>query len=195
MFANGARYLAGIDEVGRGAWAGPVTVGIAVADREALSLFPAGVRDSKMLSPKRREKLFPFLLEAVCDFGVGHASPDECDRHGMTEAQKIATQRAFAQLRFQPDLCIADGLVNFVGAREVILRVGADRDVRLVAGASILAKVTRDRLMIDYEGLYPGYGFADNKGYPSPVHILALGQMGMTAIHRKSWSFADRFLS
>lgn len=192
-FANGARYVAGIDEVGRGAWAGPVSVGIAVVDVLSLVNFPRGVRDSKMLSPKRRDELFPLLEEAVRAYAIGHASPNECDRLGMTEAQRLATKRAFANLSISPDICILDGTVNFSGRSDAIMIPGADRKVVTVAAASILAKVTRDRQMIDYHDLYPGYEFSSNKGYPSPSHIDALGRIGMSMIHRRSWSFAPRF--
>lgn len=192
-FANGARYVAGIDEVGRGAWAGPVSVGIAVVDFASLANFPRGVRDSKMLSPKRRDALFPLLEQAVSAYAIGHASPEECDRYGMTEAQRLATKRAFAVLSIAPDFVILDGAVNFSGRSDAIVIPGADRKVLSVATASILAKVTRDRQMIGYHDIYPGYEFASNKGYPSPSHIDALDRIGMSLIHRRSWSFASRY--
>ena len=192
-FASGARYVAGIDEVGRGAWAGPVSVGIAVVDLASLTDPPRGVRDSKMLSPKKREELFPLLAQAVRAYAIGHASPDECDRYGMTAAQHLATQRAFADLSIVPDLCILDGKVNFSGRLDAIMIPGADRRVFTVAAASILAKVTRDRLMVNYHDTYPDYEFATNKGYPSPSHIGALHRIGISPIHRRSWSFASRF--
>lgn len=192
-FANGARYVAGIDEVGRGAWAGPVAVGVAVIDVVSLVNFPKGVRDSKMLSPKKRDELFPLLEQAVSAYAIGLASPEECDRLGMTEAQRLATERALADLSISPDICILDGSVNFSGRPDSIVIPGADRKIVTVAAASILAKVTRDRQMIGYHDLYPDYEFASNKGYPSPSHIDALGRIGMSSIHRRSWSFASRF--
>lgn len=194
-FAEGARHVAGIDEVGRGAWAGPVSVGIAVFDLDALGNLPTGVRDSKMLSPKRREELFPILREAVSAYAVGHASAAECDRLGMTGAQRLATTRALAELPFAPDVCILDGSVNFSGRPDAIVTPGADRRIVVVAAASILAKVTRDRLMIAQHERFPEYEFASNKGYPSPTHIAALGRFGLTQIHRASWSFAPHFAS
>ncbi|HUY06468.1 MAG TPA: ribonuclease HII [Acidimicrobiales bacterium] len=193
LFASGARYVAGIDEVGRGAWAGPVSVGIAIVDRASLSSFPKGVRDSKMLSEKMREKIFPFLERSVSAYSIGHADPGECDQYGMTEAQRLATERAFANLTLSPDVCIIDGTVNFTGRADAIMIRGADRTVLTVAGASILAKVTRDRRMIQYHDIYPDYEFAKNKGYPSPSHIDALARIGISEIHRKSWSFASSF--
>jgi len=192
-FANGARFVAGIDEVGRGAWAGPVSVGIAVVDAASLVNFPKGVRDSKMLSSMRRDAIFPLLQQAVTAYAIGHASPEECDRFGMTEAQRLATRRAFVDLSFSPDFVILDGAVNFSGRSDAIVIRGADRKVLSVAAASILAKVTRDQQMIGYQDIYPEYEFASNKGYPSPSHRDALDRIGMSRIHRRSWSFASRY--
>lgn len=195
LFATGARRVAGIDEVGRGAWAGPVSVGIAVVDREALERLPKGVRDSKMLSPKRRAELFPMIAEALCEYSVGHASPQECDALGMTAAQRLATNRAIASLSKGFDAVVLDGTVNFTDVATARLIAGADRRVFAVASASILAKVTRDRLMSDFHAQFPDYGFARNKGYPAPEHTGALDRLGLTSIHRKSWSFASRYAS
>lgn len=193
LFAGGARYVAGIDEVGRGSWAGPVSVGIAVVDVASLQRFPVGVRDSKMLSQRRREELYPLLVDVLSAFSIGHASPLECDELGMTKALHLATSRALSTLRVAPDVVVLDGVVNYVNHHRVMLKVGADRDVRVVAGASVIAKVTRDRMMIDLDERYPQFQFAQNKGYPSPTHLLALESQGLTEIHRKSWSFASRY--
>lgn len=189
-----ASLIAGIDEVGRGAWAGPVSVGIAVVDAMALGRLPIGIRDSKMLSPKRRQVLFPLIADAVTAYAVGHASPLECDEFGMTKAQQLATCRALRALPNQPDAIVVDGIVNFTDVPNARLIAGADRTVRIVAAASILAKVTRDQMMIEYHHRFPTYGFAQNKGYPSPQHIDALRLHGMTELHRASWSFAERFV-
>jgi ribonuclease HII len=193
LFAGGARYVAGIDEVGRGSWAGPVSVGVAVVDVSSLDQFPDGVRDSKMLTQKRREELFPFLVEILSAFSIGHASPLECDQLGMTKALHLATSRAMTTLCIVPDVVVLDGMVNYVEHHRVMLKVGADRDVRVVAGASVIAKVTRDRMMIELDQHYPEFKFAQNKGYPTPAHLLALESVGLTDIHRRSWSFADRY--
>ncbi len=193
LFASGVRYIAGIDEVGRGAWAGPVSVGIAVGDAQALTLLPKGVRDSKMLSPTRREQLFPDIALAVSAYAVGHASAGECDALGMTKAQALATKRAFGELAVTPEAVIIDGIVNFTDFDRMVLLPGADRLSLLVAAASVLAKVTRDRMMVGLDANFPGYNFARNKGYPSPEHLEGLADLGMADIHRKSWSFADRF--
>lgn len=192
LFASGARFVAGIDEVGRGAWAGPVSVGIAVVDRRSLRHFPVGVRDSKMLSPMRREQLFEPLRTAVVSYAVGHATPDECDLYGMTKAQHLAAQRAFAELTVEPDAVILDGIIDYSEHGHVVLQPGADRLSMVVAGASVLAKVTRDRIMVDYDQHFAPYCFAKNKGYSSPDHWRALEEFGLTNLHRKSWSFVSR---
>ena len=193
-FDDGVRLLAGVDEVGRGAWAGPVSVGVAVVDRAALAIMPVGVRDSKLLSPERREALFPLLRHAVVAYAVGHASHAECDELGMTGAQRLAAARAFAELPVVPDRTIVDGKFDYTQRREAGAVVGADRTSVVVAAASVLAKVTRDRHMIELAPRYPGFAFESNKGYPSPVHIDALATVGLTDIHRRSWSFADSYL-
>lgn len=193
LFGAGARYIAGVDEVGRGSWAGPLSVGVAVVDVAALGSFPIGVRDSKMLTQQRREEIFPLLVDAVSNYAIGHASSSECDELGMTMALRLAASRAFRSLEVLPDVVVLDGTVNYIEHPHVELRIGADRDVRVVAGASIIAKVTRDRMMIDLDGRYPEFCFAQNKGYPSPEHLRALENVGLTDIHRRSWTFADRY--
>jgi ribonuclease HII len=193
LFSNGACTVAGIDEVGRGAWAGPVSVGVAVVTRSSLAVFPDGVADSKMLSPLVRERLFTPLAQAVTAYAVGHASPAECDELGMTKAQRLATARAFEQLTVDVDAVIADGKTDFTGRENVRMIVGADRLCVAVAAASVLAKVTRDRMMVGFAPKYPGYGFEQNKGYPSPTHRDALSRLGLSALHRASWSFAPAY--
>jgi ribonuclease HII len=192
-FAEGVGLLAGVDEVGRGAWAGPVSVGVAVLDRESLATMPPGVRDSKLLSPARREALFPLLSAAVVAYAVGHASHAECDELGMTAAQRLAAERAFAELPVTPDRTIVDGKFDYTRRQEARALVGADRTSIVVAAASVLAKVTRDRHMIKIAPGYPAFAFADNKGYPSPIHMDALAVAGLTDIHRRSWSFAGAY--
>jgi ribonuclease HII len=193
LFAQGARSVAGVDEVGRGAWAGPVSVGVAVITPESLRRLPVGVADSKMLSPLQRERLFAPLAEAVFAYAVGHASPQECDALGMTRAQRLATSRAFEMLPVVVDAVIVDGRTDFSGRSDARLIVGADRLCVSVAAASVLAKVTRDRIMSAYEGEFPDFDFEHNKGYPSPSHLSALASHGLTSLHRRSWSFAPLY--
>lgn len=193
LFETGATTVAGVDEVGRGAWAGPLTVGVALFTADALELLPAGVADSKLLSPIQRDALFLPLIAAVTEYAIGHASPLECDELGMTKAQRLATARAFDQLGCRVDAVIVDGRTDFVGRGNSKVIVGADRLCVSVAAASVLAKVTRDRRMIEYSGEYSQYAFERNKGYPSPEHVSALAAYGLTDLHRKSWSFAPTY--
>jgi ribonuclease HII len=190
FFAEGAELVAGIDEVGRGAWAGPVSVGVAVVTRRSIRKLPKGVADSKLLTPQRREELFEPLAAAVEAYAVGHASSVECDQLGMTAAQRLATDRALGALGVAPDALIVDGSFDFTGSDRSRTIVGADRRCIAVAAASVLAKVTRDRMMCELGPSYPQYYFASNKGYPSPDHRAALRQYGLSDIHRASWSFA-----
>jgi len=190
MFAEGARTVAGVDEVGRGAWAGPLSVGVFVLDAARLRRFPAGVRDSKVLTPAAREELFEPLRRVGVGVAVGHASNEECDELGMTAAQRLATRRAFGQLDELPDACILDGNWNFCDLATARPVVDADATCLVVAAASVLAKVTRDRMMVELAPAHPEYAFQRNKGYPSPEHRAAIARLGLTALHRASWSFA-----
>ncbi len=192
-FSSGVDLVAGVDEVGRGAWAGPVSVGVALFDRPALRRLPDGVRDSKMLSPQRRKALFPAIAAAAVAYAVGHASHAECDALGMTAAQRLAASRAFDALGAAPELTFVDGSFEYTGRPEARAAVGADRSSFVVAAASVLAKVTRDQAMVDCAPRYPRYAFDANKGYPSPVHRAALSDLGLTDIHRRSWSFAAAY--
>ena len=173
--------MAGLDEVGRGSWAGPLTVGVAVVrPRVQLRSMPAWLRDSKMLSEARREEIFD-AVGAWCEaWSVGHASPAECDEWGMSEALRVAARRALAGLGKVPDALLVDGPVDllrhaddpFPGLVQPI--VDGDAKCASVAAASVLAKVVRDRLMRQEAEHFPAYAFERNKGYPSPVHQTAL---------------------
>jgi len=189
LFASGCSLIAGIDEVGRGAWAGPVSVGVAVVDVACIGAFPPGVRDSKLLSPIQRFQLFPDIERACVTSAVGHASPQECDSLGMTRAQGLATERALAQLSVEPEAVIVDGKHDFTGHRRAVLSVGADRTSIVVAAASVLAKVVRDRLLVEASHIFPGYHLERNKGYASLEHRQAVAAIGLSAIHRHSWSW------
>lgn len=172
--------------MGRGAWAGPLTVGVAVVpqDRRIYK-----IRDSKMLTEPEREALFERIAEWCEDWAIGHASAGECDELGMSEAQRLAAQRALNGLRSHPDHVILDGNWDFVGGARRIVR--GDRLSLSIAAASILAKVTRDRIMRGRAAEFPGYNFEANKGYPCPTHKAALQAMGPSSIHRRSWVFMD----
>jgi ribonuclease HII len=172
--------------VGRGAWAGPITVGAAVVPRGRRVY---KVRDSKLLNEVEREALFARVAEWCQAWGVGHATAAECDELGMSEAQRLAARRALQALGVHPGEILVVGNWDFVGGGRRI--VGGDRTSLSIAAASILAKVTRDRLMRAEAGQFPGYNFEANKGYPCPVHKAALQAMGPSAIHRRSWVFMD----
>lgn len=193
LWERGFETVVGIDEVGRGAWAGPLSVGAAVLPRDRRL---NGIRDSKMLSERDRERLFARVAGWCQSWGVGHASQAECDELGMADAQRLATRRALAQLSSRPDAAIVDGSWDFVspavGHVERVIK--ADARCLVVSAASILAKVTRDRLMRDHAEHYPAWSFDTNKGYPCQTHLAALQAWGPSTIHRRSWVFMDHYV-
>lgn len=193
LWADGHDVVVGIDEVGRGSWAGPLMVGAAILPRDTRVL---GVRDSKMLSEAERERLFDRVADWCVAWSVGAASHEECDDLGMAAAQRLATRRALAALDARPDAAVVDGKWDFVGdgVGHVEMRVKADAICLSVAAASILAKVTRDRIMRAYAEDLPQWHFATNKGYPCPLHRTALAGYGPSAIHRRSWVFMDNYV-
>jgi len=188
LWAEGHRVVVGIDEVGRGAWAGPLSVGAAVlpSDRRVYK-----IRDSKMLTEPEREAMFERIASWCVAWSVGHASHEECDALGMADAQRLAASRAIDGLRLEPDQVLIDGNWDFVGGGRTQKLIKGDARCLSIAAASILAKVTRDRIMRAEAPHYPGYDFERNKGYPCPWHKIALHGMGPTAIHRRRWVFMD----
>ena len=196
LHAGGARYVIGCDEVGRGAIAGPVAVGVCVVDA-AVGAHPAGLRDSKMLSEKRREELAPLAAAWARFSAVGLATALEVDRLGIMVALGLAGKRALIQLHesgapITESVLLLDGSYNWLtpvlqSPLRVQTRVKADRDCASVAAASVVAKVHRDRLMIDYDAEYPGYGWSGNKGYGSAEHFAAIDSIGPSALHRMTW--------
>jgi ribonuclease HII len=189
LWDEGHDVVVGVDEVGRGSWAGPISVGAAVLPRDRRVY---KVRDSKMLSEPERERLFPRLAEWCRAWSVGHASQEECDQLGMSEAQRMAARRAIAGLGLEPDVVLVDGRWDFVGEGRLTRRiVRGDASCLSIATASVLAKVTRDRIMRGEAEHFPAYGFDLNKGYPCPHHKAALAAWGPTSIHRRAWIFMD----
>jgi ribonuclease HII len=200
---QGFGLVAGLDEVGRGAWAGPVSVGVVVFP-EGLEA-PEGVRDSKLLTEERREALFPMITRWCAGWAVGHAGAAECDRLGMTAALRLAARRALYGLAWPPQVVVMDGGFDYVSephaaelnapttvcTPQIRTVVKGDATCVSIAAASIVAKVTRDRLMRSLSGSFPGFDFDRNKGYPSPVHRTALAGFGLTSMHRRSWSYVD----
>lgn len=207
LWRSGHTLVAGVDEVGRGAWAGPLTVGVAVVAATGRR-FPKGLRDSKMLSEPERERLYRPVAAWCAAWAVADATSEECDRLGMTAALRLAAARAFASLPVEllPDAVVLDGNFDYVspvptrdegrlrladGAAwdpSVSAVVDGDADCASVAAASVLAKVTRDRHMRAVADSYPPFDFDRNKGYPSPTHRLALRGYGPTALHRCTWA-------
>ncbi|WP_042363685.1 ribonuclease HII [Streptacidiphilus neutrinimicus] len=186
---TGARLVAGVDEVGRGAWAGPVTVCAAIT---GMRKPPPGLTDSKLLTQRRREELEPVLAGWVHAFALGHASPGECDQLGMTAALRLAAVRALEALPEQPDAVILDGKHDYLGGPwRVRTVIKGDQSCVAVAAASVIAKVRRDAMMAELGEQYPDFAFADNAGYPSPVHRAALERLGPTGQHRLSWAYLD----
>jgi ribonuclease HII len=237
LFDSGAKTIVGIDEVGKGSWAGPLVIGIAMLSREMVfSDEPAvalgGARDSKQLSELQREEIFDQVAAKCLRWAIGAASALECDELGMVEAQRLATSRGFAAFAGASagsdlsigsavrmpggdtaivdaaivetvsldaaivDAAIVDGRWDFVSphARKVMLEVKADADCVSVAAASVLAKVSRDRMMRSLAGDYPQWHFDTNKGYPCPKHRIALQGYGPSAIHRTSWAFMPNYV-
>mgnify|MGYP002629372070 CR=1 FL=1 len=202
LFESGAKTIVGIDEVGKGSWAGPLVIGIAMLSREMVfSDEPAvalgGVRDSKQLSELQREDIFDQVAARCLRWSIGAASALECDQLGMVEAQRLATARGFAALSVASvDVAIVDGRWDFVSphARKVLVEVKADADCVSVAAASVLAKVSRDRMMRSLAGDYPQWHFDTNKGYPCAKHRIALQGYGPSAIHRTSWAFMPNYV-
>ncbi|RSN03493.1 ribonuclease HII [Nonomuraea sp. WAC 01424] len=181
------RTVAGVDEVGRGAWAGPVTVCAVVTD---LSEPPSGLTDSKQVSAARRPPLAAEVGAWAAGIGFGEASHAEIDALGMTEALRRAARRALDALPVRPDAVILDGKHDYIGAPwPVRLEIKGDAASVSVAAASVLAKVRRDAYMATIG--HDEYGFAENAGYPSPAHQEALARLGPTPHHRLSWSYLD----
>jgi ribonuclease HII len=192
MWAEGFDIVVGLDEVGRGSWAGPLAIGAAVLPRTGRV---NGVRDSKMLTEREREALFDKLTDWCVAWSIGMVSHDECDEIGMSAAQKLAARRALEGLGVVPDRVLVDGNWDFVGeyvgAEKVTKIVKGDAKCLSIATASVLAKVSRDRLMREEDVNFPGFNFAENKGYPCPKHQIALQGYGPTTIHRRSWVFME----
>ncbi len=179
--------VAGIDEVGRGAWAGPLTLAAVVlpTDRRIYKL-----RDSKVLTPEVRQHLSDRLHTVATGIGIGHASNLEVDRYGLSDATRRAARRAVEARPVEPDVMLIDGTWDFLadlGTHNETIPKGDGRSAS-IAAASIIAKVARDRIMVDVAGQHPPYVFASNKGYPSPDHVAALEQHGPCDLHRRSWA-------
>lgn len=183
--------LAGVDEVGRGPLAGDVVAAAVILDpRQPIP----GLDDSKKLSEKKREQLFPMIQDKAMSWSVARASVGEIDALNILHASLLAMRRAVEGLCTRPEYVLVDGnrLPDWEYSSEAVVK--GDSRVQAIAAASILAKVVRDREMIAYDAEYPGYGFAGHKGYPTKTHIEALARLGPTPIHRRSFGPVRRQL-
>ena len=182
--------VCGIDEVGRGPLAGPVVAGAVILPEDCQILY---LNDSKKLSAARREELYDEIMEKAVATGIGMASPARIDEINILQATYEAMRQAIAQLSPQPDLLLNDAVtIPKVTIPQVPIIKGDAKSISIGA-ASIIAKVTRDRMMVYYDSIYPEYGFASNKGYGSAEHIAALKKYGPTPIHRRT--FIKNFVS
>ena len=210
LFREGATRIGGVDEVGRGALGGPVSVGIVVIDETCRSA-PSGVRDSKLLTPPAREALVKPIQKWALDYAVGSATAVEIDAYGLTVALRLAGWRALAALNHMPDLVLLDGSFDWLTIKPEALslfdeplpmpevagpaplvktQIKADMTCSSVAAASVLAKVERDAFVSCLEATYPGYGWGLHKGYCTPEHQQAVRELGLTDQHRRSWQTA-----
>lgn len=191
LFADGVQVVAGMDEVGRGAIAGPVTIGIVAVNSDVAEM-PVGLRDSKLMTPKRREAMVSTVQQWSLAWSTGSATAQEIDAFGIMSALGLAASRALQTLGVHPGVIILDGNTSFLleeeGGPRVVTRVKADQDVACVAAASVIAKVERDALMTELHEQFPHYGWSSNKGYGAKVHTDAIAAHGLCDFHRKSWN-------
>lgn len=177
-------YVCGIDEVGRGPLAGPVVAGAVILPPDCQILY---INDSKKLSAKKREELYPIIMEEAVSVGIGMVSPQRIDEINILQATYEAMREAIYNLSVEPDILLNDAVtIPEVTIRQVPLIKGDTKSISIGA-ASIIAKVTRDRLMEEYDKVFPEYGFASNKGYGTKAHIEAIQAYGPTPIHRNTF--------
>jgi len=192
LWRQGRKLVAGIDEVGRGPLAGPVVAAAVILSPQKNSSWLNQVRDSKKLAPKKREFLSSCIHREAIAIGIGMATHEEIDLHGIVNATRLAMCSAVAKLVRRPDSLLIDAvtLPKLTIPQKSIIR--GDNISLSIAAASIVAKVYRDRLMIEYDELYPGYDFAGNKGYPTAGHRAKLQELGICPIHRRSFAPVKR---
>jgi Ribonuclease HII len=184
------QYICGIDEVGRGPFAGPVIASAVILPKDCDILY---INDSKQLSEKKREELYDEIISKAVAFGIGSVPPDQIDEMNILQATYEAMRKAISNMKIKPDILLNDAVtIPGVTIKQVPIIKGDAKSIS-IAAASIVAKVTRDRMMIAYDKIFPGYDLASNKGYGSPKHIEAIQKLGLTPIHRKS--FVKNFIS
>jgi len=187
----GEQVVCGVDEAGRGPWAGPVVAAAVILDPKKI---PKGLNDSKLLTPARREELELIIKERAVAWAVGSADIAEIAALNILHATGKAMCRAIEALSVTPAIALVDGNYRFPLPCEVRTVVGGDGHSASIAAASILAKVARDRMMVEMDALYPGYGFALHKGYGVPVHAEALDRLGPSPIHRRAFGRVRRMV-
>lgn len=185
LYSKEVKLIAGIDEAGRGPLAGPVVVGVAVMPKDSMI---EGINDSKKVSEKKREKLYDLITEEAIAWSVGIADQNEIDEINILNATKLALTRAIEDLKIRPDLILVDAL-NSIDTKGIpyMSIIKGDAKEYSIAAASILAKVTRDRMMRQYDEIYPQYGFGGHKGYGTAKHIAAIKEYGPCILHRKTF--------
>ncbi|NBX92316.1 MAG: ribonuclease HII [Proteobacteria bacterium] len=186
LLTSGYQCVAGIDEVGMGCLAGPVIAAAVILNPQNI---PAGITDSKLLSPKKRENLKILIEQSAIDFAVGQASVEEIDTLNIYHAARLAMKRAVEKLSLRPDFLLVDGRakIDLDISQQAIVQ--GDKHCVSIGAASIVAKVFRDKMMTEFDLQYPGYAFAKHKGYGSVVHRTCLQEKGPCPIHRKSFSW------
>ncbi len=198
LWRGGMRYIAGLDEAGRGALAGPVAVGAVIlpalaqgSHRRGLALLK-GVRDSKLMTPEEREAAAPHIRAYALAWSVGFASAEEIDADGIVPATRLAALRALCELQVFPDYLLTDFRLELpqLDVAQTALVKGDERCLS-IAAASVLAKTTRDALMREMDAQVPGYGLSQHKGYGTRAHIEALARIGYSPIHRKTFSLKN----
>lgn len=185
IYENGAKYICGIDEAGRGPLAGPVVVASCILPRDSMI---EGINDSKKISEKKRERVYEEIIKQAVSYGVGIIDESRIDEINILQATKVGLTESIKELEVVPDIILVDALRGIntcnIPYRSIIK---GDASSYSIAAASIIAKVTRDRLMLKYDEMYPEYGFAKHKGYGTANHIAAIKQYGLCPIHRRSF--------
>ena len=186
LYSNKVKYICGIDEAGRGPLAGPVVVGAVILPADSLI---EGVNDSKKISEKKRERVFEEIVNTAISYSTGIVDQKTIDEINILNATKLAVKKAIESLEIKPDLILVDALTNIetfgIPYKSIIK---GDAKEYSIAAASIIAKVTRDRMMLEWDKVFPEYGFAKHKGYGTAAHISAIKEYGLCPIHRRSFT-------
>jgi len=188
LWDRGLSHVAGVDEAGRGALAGPVVAAAVILPH---ALLIRGLNDSKQLTPSERERLYAVISCAALGIGVGVVDPDIIDRENIRRANALAMRQAVDALPIHPDHLLIDGMDTIDGPWPQTPVIDGDAKSLSVAAASVIAKVTRDRMMVEWDRHYPVYGFARHKGYGTAEHIEAINRCGQCSIHRRSFKIAS----